>query len=53
MKVWGVVFPLAFGVSFRADLDARRGLMLFLVKDCCAGVPELCAPVIAELAPCS
>jgi len=26
--------------------------MLFLVKDCCAGSPELCAPLLAELSPC-
>ena len=39
-------------VIYRADLDALRGLMLFLVKDCCAGSVELCAPLVAELAPC-
>jgi hypothetical protein len=25
---------------------------LFLLKDCCGGSAELCAPLIAELAPC-
>lgn len=39
-------------IVYRADLDAFRALTLFLVKDCCAGSPELCAPLIAELAPC-
>ena len=39
-------------IIYRADLDAVRGLMLFLVKDCCAGSTELCAPLVAELAPC-
>lgn len=39
-------------VIYRADLDALKGLMLFLVKDCCAGSPDLCAPLIAELTPC-
>lgn len=39
-------------IIYRADLDALRGLMLFLVKDCCAGSAELCAPLVAELAPC-
>lgn len=39
-------------IIYRADLDAVRGLMLFLVKDCCAGSAELCAPLVAELAPC-
>lgn len=39
-------------ITYRADLDALRALTLFLVKDCCAGSPELCAPLVAELAPC-
>jgi DNA-binding transcriptional ArsR family regulator len=39
-------------VIYRADLDGLRALTLFLVKDCCAGSPELCAPLLAELAPC-
>jgi len=39
-------------IVYRADLDGMRGLMLFLVKDCCAGNAELCAPLIDELAPC-
>lgn len=39
-------------IIYRADLDGLRALMVFLVKDCCAGNAELCAPLIAELAPC-
>lgn len=39
-------------IIYRADLDALRALTLFLVKDCCAGNAALCAPLIAELAPC-
>ncbi len=39
-------------IIYRADLDGLRALTLFLVKDCCAGKAELCAPLIAELAPC-
>lgn len=39
-------------IVYRVDLAGLRGLMLFLVKDCCAGSPELCAPLVAELAPC-
>ncbi|CAN7528609.1 metalloregulator ArsR/SmtB family transcription factor [Bosea sp. LjRoot9] len=39
-------------IVYRADLDGLRALTLFLVKDCCAGKPELCAPLIAELTPC-
>ena len=39
-------------IIYRADLDGLRDLMLFLVKDCCAGSADLCAPLVAELAPC-
>ena len=39
-------------IVYRADLDRLRDLTLFLVKDCCAGNAELCAPLLAELAPC-
>ena len=39
-------------IVYRADLDGVRALMLFLVKDCCAGNADLCAPLLAELAPC-
>ena len=38
-------------IIYRADLDGLRALTLFLVKDCCAGSPELCAPLLAELTP--
>ena len=39
-------------IVYRADLDGVRALMLFLVKDCCAGNAELCTPLLTELAPC-
>lgn len=39
-------------IIYRADLDGLRALTLFLVKDCCAGDASVCAPLIAELAPC-
>jgi ArsR family transcriptional regulator len=39
-------------IIYRADLDGLRALTLFLVKDCCAGSPELCVPLVAELTPC-
>jgi DNA-binding transcriptional ArsR family regulator len=38
-------------IIYRVDLDRFRGLMLFLVKDCCGGRSDLCTPLIAELAP--
>ena len=39
-------------IVYRADLDRLRDVMLFLVKDCCAGNAALCAPLVAELTPC-
>jgi DNA-binding transcriptional ArsR family regulator len=39
-------------IVYRADLDRFRELTVFLVKDCCSGRPELCGPLIEELAPC-
>jgi DNA-binding transcriptional ArsR family regulator len=39
-------------IIYRANLDQLQALTLFLVKDCCAGNTELCAPLIAELTPC-
>src|SRR3974390_1455782 len=34
-------------IIYRADLDRLRELVLFLLKDCCGGRAELCAPLIA------
>ena len=39
-------------VVYRADIDQLRDMMLFLAKDCCGGRPELCGPLLADLAPC-
>lgn len=39
-------------IIYRADLERLRELVLFLLKDCCGGRAELCAPLIAELSPC-
>ncbi|WP_454885869.1 ArsR/SmtB family transcription factor [Sphingomonas oryzagri] len=36
----------------RASIDALRGLMTFLVKDCCQGRAELCEPLLADLTCC-
>ncbi|APL94180.1 ArsR family transcriptional regulator [Sphingobium indicum] len=36
----------------RVSIDALRGLMIFLAKDCCGGRAELCEPLRAELACC-
>ena len=37
-------------IRYFADMDSVRGLLAFLMEDCCAGRPELCQPVIDELA---
>jgi DNA-binding transcriptional ArsR family regulator len=39
-------------IIYRADLARFRAVVTFLLKDCCDGKPEICAPLIAELAPC-
>lgn len=36
----------------RASIDALRGLMTFLAKDCCQGRAELCGPLLADLSTC-
>lgn len=35
-------------MSYRADLDGLRGLVGFLMRDCCGGNAAICAPVIEE-----
>lgn len=37
-------------VRYFADFDGIRGLLAFLMEDCCGGHPELCQPVIDEIA---
>ena len=39
-------------IVYRADLARIRALVAFLLKDCCEGRPELCAPMIEDLTPC-
>lgn len=39
-------------IVYRACLPRLRDLMIFLVRDCCAGSPELCAPLVATLSSC-
>lgn len=39
-------------IIYRARLNAVRALTGFLVKDCCGGRPEICAPLVADLTPC-
>ncbi len=39
-------------IRYRADVSRLRELMLYLAKDCCAGNPDMCAPLVAELTCC-
>ena len=39
-------------IVYRADLDALRSTIAFLLKDCCGGRAEICAPLLIELTPC-
>jgi ArsR family transcriptional regulator len=38
-------------IIYRAKLDRLRDVTLFLLKDCCGGDFDLCAPIIAALDP--
>jgi DNA-binding transcriptional ArsR family regulator len=37
-------------IRYFANMDGMRGLLAFLMEDCCGGRPELCQPVINEIA---
>jgi ArsR family transcriptional regulator len=39
-------------IIYRANLARLREVTLFLLKDCCGGRPDICAPLIADLTPC-
>jgi len=36
-------------IIYTADYDRMRGLLGFLVEDCCGGSPEICSPLAAVL----
>ncbi|MFY0679202.1 MAG: helix-turn-helix transcriptional regulator [Thalassovita sp.] len=48
----GLVRNVREGRSIRyyADMDGLRGMLTFLMEDCCGGQPELCRPVLETLA---
>jgi ArsR family transcriptional regulator len=50
----GLVRAQRFGRSivYRADLAQFQAVTLFLLRDCCDGRPEICAPLIENLTPC-
>ena len=39
-------------IVYRADLGRLREAISYLLKDCCGGRPEMCAPLIADLTSC-
>jgi DNA-binding transcriptional ArsR family regulator len=40
-------------MHYGADLDGFRWLIGFLMRDCCNGRAEICAPLVAELNCCA
>lgn len=40
-------------ILYRADLDRFRALVLFMLRDCCGGRADVCAPLIQDLTACS
>jgi DNA-binding transcriptional ArsR family regulator len=39
-------------IVYRADLACFQNVMLFMLRDCCDGRPEVCAPLVESLTPC-
>ncbi len=39
-------------IQYRVELEAVRSLVVYLLKDCCGGRPELCQPLLDDLTPC-
>ena len=39
-------------IVYRADLNAFQAVVLFMLRDCCDGRPEICGPLIEDLTPC-
>jgi ArsR family transcriptional regulator, arsenate/arsenite/antimonite-responsive transcriptional repressor len=50
----GLVSAQRFGRSivYCADLARFQEVVLFMLRDCCDGRPEICAPLIENLTPC-
>lgn len=48
----GLIRSVREGRSIRyfSDIDGVKGLLEFLMEDCCGGKPELCQPVIEKIA---
>ena len=39
-------------ITYRANLPQVRDVVSFMLKDCCGGKSEICAPLAADLAAC-
>jgi ArsR family transcriptional regulator, arsenate/arsenite/antimonite-responsive transcriptional repressor len=39
-------------IVYRADLARFQAIVLFMLRDCCGGRPEICAPLVEDLTPC-
>jgi ArsR family transcriptional regulator len=39
-------------IVYRADLSRFRAVVVFMLRDCCDGRPEICGPLIEDLTPC-
>lgn len=37
-------------IRYFADMSGIRGLLAFLMEDCCGGAPEICQPILDEIA---
>lgn len=37
-------------IRYFAEMEGMRALLAFLMEDCCGGRPELCQPVLDEIA---
>jgi DNA-binding transcriptional ArsR family regulator len=40
-------------IRYTAAIDSLAGLIAFLMRDCCQGRPEVCAPAVAALSACA
>lgn len=47
----GLLSSIREGRSIRyfADMEGLKGLLSYLLEDCCGGAPEMCQPVISKL----
>ena len=39
-------------IIYRADIATFSEMTVFMLKDCCGGRAEICAPIITQLTPC-